>query len=550
MKLLAPLYQIPYGSNHGVRFIRLPMSFIRAYFVRNARRLFILLSNYLLMLSGSMGQPPTTVRPIINYVEGGYYAVSGPVPFWLRANQSGVVPLAGSTGMLRLGVAADYQPVDSLRKKKKVDWGFGLELIGRAGQQRQLLLPEAYLKVRWGTVELAAGRRRSIAGLVDTLLTSGAYAWSGNAMPIPTIQLGTRGFVAVPLTKGFMALNSFFNHGWFENVNKKVLNTRLHQCALYLRLGKSASKVNVYGGFTHQVVWGGYAAYLPNNVSNNGQLPSSLKAYLYAITGLAYPTSEIDANVSSIDEGNRIGNHLGSLDLGLQLNLAAGRLLLYRQNPYDTGALYYLTSIADGLNGISFRRRQPGAGWLSVEQGLLEWLFTKSQGGSLFIIGNPYTQGKVNYFNNMQYIDGWQYFGRTIGTPFLTPQTEVNPSLPVGYVIANNRVSLWHVGLSGRVGGRLNWLAKLSFSQNLGTYDIPYPVGTHQFSALLTLNGPLKLPGLKNCQFTASAGLDAGKLFRPSNGLYLGLRKPFFGGTTSRSSSPSSRHRQPMLGQL
>ena len=27
-------------------------------------------------------------------------------------------------------------------------------------------------------------------------------------------------------------------------------------------------------------------------------------------------------------------------------------------------------------------------------------------------------------------IDGWTYFGRTIGTPFLTPQQEVSSSLP------------------------------------------------------------------------------------------------------------------------
>lgn len=483
----------------------------------------------------SLPTPAVRLGPIprvtTGQLEGGWVGTTGgAIPFWLRANQYGSVPLAGSTATLRAGIVSEYRPVrvdSAANRHRKLDWGYGVDLVVNAGQTTQLLLAQAYLKGRWGQFELYAGRRRGIVGLVDTTLTSGSYSQSDNALPIPKVQIGTRGFVALPFTKGLLAFHMFYNYGWFENADRKVINTRLHQKALYLQLGKPHWRIKLYGGLNHQVVWGGYSPYLANNVSNKGFLPADWRAYYYVVTALPYPTTTVDPNVSSFDEGNRIGNHLGSLDLGVRIHLKAGRLLLYRQNPYDTGALVYLTSLADGLNGISFRRQRPGKGRLTLDGMLLEWLYTKSQGGPLFIIGDPNNRGRVNYFNNSQYIDGWTYYNRTIGTPFLTPQTEVSPRLPVGFVVANNRVSLWHLGLSGQVAGRMQWQVKLAYSQNFGTYDVPYPTVANQFSGLLNVSMPLRIPRLGSCHLIASAAIDQGQLLTNSSGLYIGLRQQF-----------------------
>ncbi|WP_018621227.1 capsule assembly Wzi family protein [Spirosoma luteum] len=493
---------------------------------------FALFSVLWLMLFFSVtGQAQTTVRsgkPENVYIEAGGFVVSGPMPFWLRANQSGIVPLAGSTGTVRIGFSGAYRqvnPTDSLAKPKKVDWGYGLELVGNAGQQSQFLVPEAYLKARWGRFELYAGRRRDQIGLVDTMLTSGSFSWSGNALPIPKVQLGTLGYVPVPFTKGLISFNALYNHGWFENVNKRVIDTRLHQAALYVQLGKPKWPVKLYGGLNHSVVWGGYSSALDNGVSNNGLLPSSLMAYFYAVTARTASSLETDPNVSFFDGTNRIGNHLGTIDIGASIKLPIGKFMLYRQNPYETGALFYLTTLADGLNGLSFRRNQPGKGWFTVDGAVLEWLYTKNQGGSGFIENDPFGRGKVNYFNNEQFIDGWQYYGRVIGTPFLTPQAEVNPNLPVGYPIANTRVSLWHVGLSGRIARQVQWLTKVSYSQNFGTYETPYPAETNQFSALLQMMTPVKLPALGQVQLQTSLALDTGELLNKSSGGYFSIRK-------------------------
>ncbi|MBN8826905.1 MULTISPECIES: capsule assembly Wzi family protein [unclassified Spirosoma] len=480
-------------------------------------------------LSTATAQSPSLVRPTEAYVEAGAYLVTGAVPFWLRANQSGIVPINGSTAMVRVGLYGDYrrrQESDSLLPVKRLDWGYGLEVVGRSGLQTQLQLPEAYLKVRWGPVELYAGRKRGIVGIVDTLLTSGSYSWSGNAMPLPKIQLGTMGYVPLGFTHGFVAINALYNHGWFAN--SFVKGSYLHQKALYIRLGKETSRVRIYFGGNHEAQWGGYAPSLVGipGLSDNsdGRFASDLKAYFRVITA-SYGTGYVPTQgVISIDQGNRIGNGIGSFDGGIDINLGTSNLLLYRQNLYETGALFYLTNIIDGLQGIRLQRK-PGKGPVTIDRILLEFLSTWSQGGSEFVIEDPKRRGRNNYFNHSQYQDGWTYLNRTIGTPFLTPQTEVNPALPASRAIANNRVSLWHLGVSGRIAQQLQWQSRISYSMNEGTYDIPYPVGTGQLSVLMKLSGPIQFPGLGRCHISTSVGWDRGKLLSNSVGGYLGLRK-------------------------
>lgn len=517
-----------------------------------ARLFLVIIGCHSCWLTLVYGQTTPTVRPTTGYAELGGYGVTGPMPFWLRANQSGIVPLRGSTGLARLGFLLDYsQPknADSLTKPRRFDWGLGLELVGSTGLQSQVLLPEAYGKLRWGPIELYVGRRRSIAGLVDTLLTSGSYAWSGNAMPLPKIQIGTIGYVPIGFTKGFVAINAFCNHGWFSN--GFVRNSYVHQKAFYMRLGKPHARFHAYLGGNHEVQWGGYAPSLVGvpGLSDNldGQFASNLDAYYRVVTGTSGTGYVPPQGVISIDQGNRIGNHLGTLDLGFDLRLGSWQLMGYRQSLYETGALFYLTNIVDGLHGLSLQRKSPSDRRWSVDRFLVEFFYSKSQGGSEFVIDDPQRRGRNNYFNHSQYQDGWTYQGRTIGTPFLTPQAEVNPDLPVSRAIANNRVALWHMGLAGQLNQQIHWQTKLSYSQNFGTYDTPYPAGTNQFSALVTLTGPVYLPGLGRCQLNTSLALDNGKLLQNSVGGYLGLRKTLGSSQASTNVSTLESGSQPML---
>lgn len=431
-----------------------------------------------------------------------------------------------------------YSPYKSLRdsvnsKPRRFDWGYGLEVVGNAGVQTQVVLPEAYAQLRWGPLELVAGRRKGIVGLVDTLLTSGSYAWSGNALPMPKIQIGTIGFVPLGFTKGLLAINAFYAHGWFPNQGVYVQHSYLHQKAFYLRVGKPTWKWHLFGGLNHQVQWGGQADQLGGGLSNQGALPSNLNAYWAVVFATRGTDQTTDPNVVSFDGDNRIGNHLGSVDLGVSWDLGRYNLFVYRQNLYETGSLFYLTSIADGLNGIRLRNTHPGTSWITLDNVLLEFFYSQSQGGPEFVLDDPQRRGKVNYFNHQQYRDGWQYQGHTIGTPFLTPQTDVRASLPVGYPIANNRVTLWHLGVSGRFAGRGQWFTKFSYSQNAGTYDIPYPAGTNQFSSVVSLSSPAQLPVLGQVHWSTSLAMDSGQLFDDALGVYIGLRKTFISSRTT-----------------
>lgn len=429
---------------------------------------------------------------------------------------------------MRLGAYADYRtaPTDSTAPKpRRFDWGYGVNVVANFGNTSQLIIPEAYAKVRFHQIELYVGRRREIVGLVDTVLTSGAYSWSGNALPIPKIQIGTVGYAPVKFTRGLIAINAMYSHGWFND--GFVQQSYLHQKAVYGRLGKPNWRVKLYAGFNHQVQWSGYAPALANDpgLSENGYLASGTSSYLRVITTIRgadpYTTN---TSVVSVDQGNRIGNHLGSFDGAMEFNIGTWQVMMYRQNLFETGALYYLTSIRDGLNGIRFQRRQPSTTRFSVDRFLLEYFYSKSQGGPEFVIEDPKRRGRTNNFNHSQYRDGWTYLGRTIGTPFFSQAGEVRSDL-ARTPITNNRVSLVHLAASGSVNQRIIWLLKLSFSQNFGTYDFTYPASLGQFSGLVQVAAPIKLPTLGNCQLNASLALDQGQLLYTSTGFYVGLRK-------------------------
>ncbi|GAB3937998.1 capsule assembly Wzi family protein [Larkinella terrae] len=459
-------------------------------------------------------------------------------PFWLRSNQYGIFPNSSPFLQARAGISANYgfrpaTPVKSDSGKfKSASWGYGLELVGNVAAKSTFLVPEAYVKGKiWG-LEFVAGRRRETVGLADsTSLGSGSYIWSGNALPMPKIQISLADYTPVGFTKGVISFRGMFAHGWFGNKGP-VTHSYLHQKALYARLGKPNWKVRLYAGFNHQVQWAGRSDQIVGyKLIKNGRFPSGFKNYINAVTGisLAAKGDNIDTTeYSKNDRGNRLGNHLGTIDIGFDIQARSYTLLFYRQNIYDDGSLYYLTNIADGLNGIRFQNTKPASGNWRIQTVVAEFLFTKSQGGSSFGDRDK-DRGADNYFNHGQYIDGWSYQGRTIGTPFITPAIDTDPELPRYYssqLLAftnNNRVRVMHFGVSGSFRQRYVFELKCSLSHNYGTYFAPFDGRVRQFSSLATVHLPVSI--WNGMQAAVSVATDQGKLYKNSTGLYLSLRK-------------------------
>lgn len=360
---------------------------------------------------------------------GIYLSTSGQNPFLLRSNQYGIVPLESQFLTLRGATRKEYDSTkNEQNNQKRFSYGYGLNTVVNAGKVNQIILPEAYLKVRYGAFEFYGGRRREMVGLVDTTLTSGSYIWSGNALPIPKLQISIPNYISI-IGKGLISVKGAYAHGWFGS-SDSTKNFFLHQKYLYGRIGKPNWRIKMYAGFNHQVQWGGRPD-KPYIEKQTGKLITNygndLKTYWDVVSGVSLNTKESKdlAGVPTNEAWNRSGNHLGSVDVGIEFNFQKSDIFIYRQSIYDDGSLYYLNNINDGLLGVSWKKIGVNKGVVGVN---FEYLNTTNQGG---IIGGestiPQLRGLDNYFNNSFYT--WQYQNKTIGSPFLVPSNSVKEDL-------------------------------------------------------------------------------------------------------------------------
>jgi len=390
----------------------------------------------------------------------GGYTTPGVVPFWLRSNQFGSIPLDGASLSFIGAARKDYDLTDD----KLFDWGASFEGRANLGDGSNLTLIEGYGKVRLGIFELRAGRSKKITGLCDTTLTSGSWAISGTNLGIPEVELSVREFWALPICGELFAFKGNFSHGWMGDLQMAryleqdtlLITSYLHQKSLYGRLGKPDWKIKFYAGFNHQVVWGNEQSYYTEDYTLQ-----PLETYLYVITGKKFSNGYI--------QEERQGNHLGSIDLGLEYEFENIRLFIYRQNLYEAGALAHLANIRDGLNGISLQNLHRGGNRGPWDKILLELLYTKNQAGELWSpeSGSPYEP----YYNHGQYITGWSYLGTGLGTSFIGTRDYIRenlPAYPEEYFI-NNRVLALHFGVEGAVRN-VSYIFKASWSINYGTY--------------------------------------------------------------------------------
>ena len=441
-------------------------------------------------------------------------------PFWLRANQFGTVPTASPASLIRLSA-------DHLRGNAApggVRWKLGLEMVANVSGKPGMLLPQAHAGLQYKNWEIFVGRKKQWVGLADSTLGTGSYAWSTNAMPIPKIQIGTSRFVALPLSGGWLSFHAFYSEGFFERGRPVTSHLKLHQKALYFRIGKADSRVRLFGGFNHQVQWGGRSPY----ETTGGKMPTGLKNYYRIITG---KPGDASAEPNSFDNGNRVGNHLGTVDLGIEIESYALSLFFYRQNVYEDGTLYSLRNIKDGLNGFRLRRKNSYGANFEITECVFEFLYTKSQGGGEYDYDGQIVHrgslGKDDYFNNAQIRDGWSYNNRSIGTPFITPTTETIWAKPqyADFFTSNNRVSVYHVGLKGTLFRKINWITKCSYSSNWGTYDQPFKISTRQFSGSIVFQTRFNAAG--STDISAGFSADAGALFPKTYGGMLKITKAF-----------------------
>lgn len=468
-------------------------------------------------------------NPSFGVILNGAYISPDKTPFWLRSNQYESIPADYFSLSLIGTVHRDYDN----SHEKLIDWGAAFEGRLNIGNKSTFNIIEGSAKVKLGIFELKAGRSKDIMGLCDTSLTSGAFAVSGNVPGIPQIKAGIPEFYSLPVMGRLFAFKGSYTHGWIGKINVKLLDdtidelqTFFHQKSLYGRFGKPEWKWKLYGGFNHQAFWGSEDIYYGTDYTL-----SPIQAYFYVITGKPYGTSAFSAS--------KIGNHLGSIDIGFEYKFTKVLLFAYRQNIYDIGALYYLANIRDGLNGISLvNTGHNNAKIFNWKKVLVELFYTKNQAGELWSPVTP--SGDENYYNNDQYPCGYSYRGLGIGNPFICTSAYTREGLPADpddYFL-NNRVIVIHIGFEGSVE-KSEIILKASYSINYGTFgtsEVGHTVGgkrtlpkygifpeTRQFSAYLEGNRQLKNGLNVGLRFA----FDKGELYYNSFGLLIGLSRTF-----------------------
>jgi hypothetical protein len=212
----------------------------------------ILFSFSLLTTSQLLAQSPITSSIELQ----GIGTSNGVVPFWLRSNQFGNIPVQGLSAAAVGSVYKDYSADNISGKDKKIDWAFGFQGRGNAGEKSNLLLIEAYAKIRVNIFELKVGRSKDTMGFGGfQALSSGNFALSGNALGIPKIELSIPEYFTLPILDGALAFKGQFTHGWVGRTEvadqgphperRYFPNTYFHQKSLYGRFGKQDSRLKM-----------------------------------------------------------------------------------------------------------------------------------------------------------------------------------------------------------------------------------------------------------------------------------------------------------------
>jgi Capsule assembly protein Wzi len=444
------------------------------------------------------------------------------VPFWMRSDHFGSFPLPGPSASFLGSLRKDYDT----SRKHIVDWGASLEARANVGQIAQGTLVEGYGKLRVSIFELMGGREKQIMGLVDTSLSSGAFAISGNALGIPQVQIRIPDYFSVPILGKLFSFKGNFGYGWLGEVPIQTgdlvtqAKTYFYQQSLYGRFGKPGWKLKFKGGINRQGFWGN-----EKSIFGTSFKLSPWQTYEYALLVKTY-------------HGSKIGKQMGSADLGVEYDFDKIHIMFYRQFFIYIGAFFHLANFRDGLYGLSIvnkKRRVNTFGWRKL---VVEVFHSKDQAGYPWSIRTP--SGDENYYNNFEYAQGWSYKGLGLGNPFITPRTTTRagfPNSPTDY-FNNNRVLAFYTGMECSLSNYA-FTARFSYSLNYGTFatsqwgssrgSVFFPPifgqfqETNQFSGYLGINRTLR-HGLR---VGIVAAVDHGGLFYNTTGVIVNLFKSF-----------------------
>ena len=232
---------------------------------------------FCLMVFLFIGKNTMLAQQLSSFVEYGAALHTGDnTPLWQVSNQQGLTSLDNNT-YIRGGISYKHQ----LGK-----WKFeeALDLVAAAGfSTTSFIVQQAYVDIRYKWFGFFAGSREQNSPLLNQELSSGGMTWSGNARPIPQVQIGIPEYVQLLPRLG---LKGEISYGWFtdnkyqrEQVGEKYWYTKsikYHHKEGFLRIGIPKGKWQLELGMTLDTQFGGYKI----GGSESGDLGNGWKDYV------------------------------------------------------------------------------------------------------------------------------------------------------------------------------------------------------------------------------------------------------------------------------
>lgn len=439
---------------------------------------------------------------IIGVASSGTYA-----PFWIQSNRFGNISASPYSGNLSAGIIKTAS-----QPHRWYDYDFAVELTGRV----QSTLPttfepyqkrwtgyfnQLYAHVRLYCIDITAGIRPIIYESIDPALSTGSFLFSGNSHPLPRISIGIDRYTPFPGLFGYMEIKGGLTHAWL-NDHVYIQQTMLHHKYIGIRLGGSLP-VNLSYEFHHAAQWGGISPIY-------GDLGSDFSSFLHVLMAHAGGTATIDKN-------NAQGNHVLSQQIALTAKGDQWNVTAYWQNfSEDNFAIIGLgLNLPDGLWGISIQQMQ----WPYIQGFTYEFLNTTDQSGPWHDRDGLCYGANDSYYQNGVYMNGWNYFYRSMGTPFITsPLYQSDGRI----YTTNSRVRAHHMGVRGDICG-YNYRILCSYAQNYGNDNTSTLLLSRNVGTLLEVSKHFERAwGL---DFSLSLAADFGKQFGNQFGAMLTIRK-------------------------
>ncbi|MET1055141.1 MAG: capsule assembly Wzi family protein [Pedobacter sp.] len=385
------------------------------------------------------------------------------MPLWLVSNRFGIITDKKSdfsthvriTNSNRIGPAVSIYDGDD----RGIYFDYGLDVYNNNSFKKNII-QEGYLKVRYKNLTFSGGRFKQIIGEVDHDLSSGSLGVSGNALPIPKLNLALE-YTDIPFTNGWIQFKGMISHGWMGD-EQFMKHAYLHEKNIYFRIGKN--KLKLYGGIQHYAVWGG-------GRDDFFKTDNSFKGWLNVVTG-------IEANDGSVVNGsnpNRPGDQRGDIEFGAEWENDDIKFQLNNQTPFDSGQGIDIRNI-DRLLSLNITNKKEGG---ILKKLTLEFIHT-TQSNDFYV-----AQFRESYYNNGIYRTGWEYNRQIIGTPLFINRSRgskyfdsIEPydwDAPQSTIYANsniigNRILGGHVGALYQITDEITGKSLITYTKNYGYF--------------------------------------------------------------------------------